>query len=433
MYNRVRTIESYPTRQAMNERNRSNINLSCAGLSRRTSMRLMVGGIVALAISAHAQGGRPPFGQWLDAFRARARARGISEATYSSVMRGLKPDTEVFELNRSQPEFGEKLWQYLNRRVSDWRITTGKEKAIEYAGLFTRIEQDFGVDRSVMLGLWGIESAYGDPDVQKNHMRPIFPALAALAWGEPRRKAYWEQELLNGLVIVERGWSTPEEMRGSWAGAMGHTQWMPEVWLNMGMDYDRDGKVNPFGRPDDALASTARYLMNRGKYRRGEHWGYEVRVPKGVKGNGSRKYEAWSKAGVVRPDGQPFPQPDATAKLWVPMPGGPGFLLGPNFYAVRSYNPSMNYTLAIVHLGDRIMGGPEVAPKFPGGERAPTLAEIQEIQRRLTAAGFDTGGSDGRVGNDTMRAVVNFQRKVGMQPADGYAGVKLLARLREAR
>jgi membrane-bound lytic murein transglycosylase B len=157
-------------------------------------------------------------------------------------------------------------------------------------------------------------------------------------------------------------------------------------------------------------------------------------MPKGAKsGNASRKYEAWSKAGFTRPDGQPFPQPGATAKLWVPQPGGPGFLLGPNFYAVRSYNPSMNYTLAIVHLGDRIMGGPEVAPKFPGGERAPTLAEIQDIQRRLTAAGFDTGGSDGRVGNDTMRAVVNFQHKIGMQPADGYPGVRLLARLREAR
>jgi lytic murein transglycosylase len=263
-------------------------------------------------------------------------------------------------------------------------------------------------------------------------MRPIFPALGALAWGEPRRRRYWEQELLNALVIVERGWGTPEEMRGSWAGAMGHTQWMPEVWLNMGMDYDRDGKVSPFGRPDDALASTARYLANRGKYRRGEHWGYEVQVPKGVK-SGSRSYEAWRKAGVTRADGQPFPQPNATAKLWVPEPGGPSFLCGPNFYAVRSYNPSMNYTLAIVHLGDRIMGAPEVAPKFPGGERAPTLAEIQEIQRRLTATGFDTGGSDGRVGNDTMRAVVNFQRKIGMAPADGYVGVKLLARLREAR
>ena len=296
------------------------------------------------------------------------------------------------------------------------------------------IGQDFGIERSVMLGVWGVESAYGDPVVQKNHMRPIFPALAALAWGEPRRRAYWEQELLNALVIVERGWGTPEEMRGSWAGAMGHTQWMPEVWLNVGFDYDGDGRVSPFGHPDDALGSTARYLVRRGKYRRGEHWGYEVRVPQGFGGGeSSRSYAAWQKAGVARADGHPFPQPGATAKLWVPVPGGPAFLLGPNFYAVRSYNPSMNYTLSIVHLGDRVVGGEPLVQKFPGSERAPTLAEVQEIQRRLTGLGFDTGGTDGRVGNDTMKAVHDFQRKIGMEPADGYAGVNLLARLREAR
>jgi membrane-bound lytic murein transglycosylase B len=192
-------------------------------------------------------------------------------------MGNIKPDTTVFELNRAQPEFTEQVWQYLNRRVSDWRITTGKEKAKEYAPLFARIEKDYGVERSVMLGLWGIESAYGDPDVQKNHMRPVIPALAALAWGEPRRRAYWEQELLNALVIIDRGWSTSEEMRGSWAGAMGHTQWMPEVWLNMGLDYDADGRVTPFGKPDDALAGTAQYLVKRGKYRSGEHWARAAR------------------------------------------------------------------------------------------------------------------------------------------------------------
>jgi len=347
-------------------------------------------------------------------------------------MGNIKPDTTVFELNRAQPEFTEQVWQYLNRRVSDWRITTGKEKAKEYAPLFARIEKDYGVERSVMLGLWGIESAYGDPDVQKNHMRPVIPALAALAWGDPRRRAYWEQELLNALVIIDRGWSTPEEMRGSWAGAMGHTQWMPEVWLNMGLDYDSDGRVTPFGKPDDALAGTAQYFVKRGKYRAGEHWGYEVRGAAGTSSGGaSRTYEAWQKAGVTRADGKPFPQPTASAKLWTPTPGGPVFLLGPNFYAVRSYNPSMNYTLSIVYLGDRVMGGEPFVQAFPGGERTPTLAEVQEIQKRLTALGFDTGGTDGRVGNDTMLAVRNFQRKVGMQPADGYAGVKLLARLRQ--
>jgi lytic murein transglycosylase len=264
-------------------------------------------------------------------------------------------------------------------------------------------------------------------------MRPIIPALAALAWGEPRRRSYWEQELLNALVIIERGWGTPDQMNGSWAGAMGHTQWMPEVWLNVGMDYDRDGRVSPFGKPDDALGSTARYLVQRGKYRHGEHWGYEVKLPAGVGAAASRSYDAWQKLGVMRADGKAFPQPNATAKPWVPTPGGPAFLLGPNFYAVRSYNPSMNYTLSILHLGDRVVGGEPFVQKFPGSERAPTLAEVQEIQRRLTSLGYDTGGTDGRVGNDTMSAVRNFQRKIGMAPADGYAGVTLLARLREAR
>jgi lytic murein transglycosylase len=396
---------------------------------------VLIGAASAAAVlvrppAALAQSPRMPFPQWVAKFRERALARGVSEATYDRVMNGVKPDTRVFAEISSQPEFNEELWQYLNRRVSDWRITEGKAKANEYAPLLSRIEHDVGVDRGVMLGLWGVESAYGDPTVQKNNMRPVFPSLLALAWGEPRRRAYWEQELLNALVIVERGWSTPDEMRGSWAGAMGHTQWMPEVWLHTGFDYDHDGRVSPFGKPDDALASTARYLVTRGKYRRGEHWGYEVRVPPKTRG-GSRSYAAWHDAAVTRADGKAFPHPHATARLWVPVPGGPAFLLGPNFYAVKSYNPSMNYTLAIVHLGDRITGGGPLVQQFPGGERTPTLAEIQEIQQRLTAAGFDTKGTDGRVGNATMVAVRAFQKKAGMEPADGYAGLKVLARLRK--
>jgi len=388
--------------------------------------------ILVLACAARAQSSRLPFHQWVATFRARALSRGISGATYERVMGSIKPDLTVYAQIRNQPEFNEQIWQYLNRRVSDWRIMTGKERAQEYAGLLGRIEKDFGVERSIILGLWGVESTFGDPVVQKNHMRPVIPSLTALAWGEPRRRNYWEQELLNALVIIERGWSTPEEMRGSWAGAMGHTQWMPEVWLNVGFDYDGDGRVSPFGRPDDALASTARYLVQRGKYRRGEHWGYEVRLPPiGRVGEAARSFAAWRAAGVARADGQPFPQPSANARLWVPVPGGPAFLLGPNFYAVRSYNPSMNYTLAIVHLGDRVTGTGPFAQHFPGAERALTLAEVQEIQQRLTALGFDTEGTDGRVGNATMLAVRNFQHKAGIEPADGYAGLKVLGRLRQ--
>jgi lytic murein transglycosylase len=404
------------------------------GLARRDLFAALAGGMTMLVTGgrASAQSAKAPFEQWVVSFRPRALARGVSDKTYTLVLGAIRPDTSVFKLQRSQPEFSEQLWQYLNRRVSDWRIITGKEELKKHAALFARIEKDYGVARGDLLGLWGIESAFGDPLVQQNHMRPVFPALAALAWGEPRRRTYWEQELINALRIVERGWGTPAEMRGSWAGAMGHTQWMPEVWLNVGLDYDGDGRVSPFGKPDDALGSSARYLVQRGKYRRGERWGYEVRVPAGTRaGDAARTYGAWQAAGVKRADGQAFAQPNATARLWVPVAGGPAFLLGPNFYAVRTYNPSMNYTLAIVHLGDRILGGGPFVQAFPGSERTPTLAEVQEIQRRLTASGFDTGGTDGRVGNDTMRAVRAFQRKVGMNPADGYAGIALLARLRQ--
>jgi membrane-bound lytic murein transglycosylase B len=346
-------------------------------------------------------------------------------------MRGVGPDTGGLKAIHNQPEFTQQLWQYLNRATSEWKVTAGKETAKQYAPLFARIEKDFGVERSFMLGVWGIESAFSDPVVEKNHMRPIIPSLATLAWAEPRRRAYWQQELINALTIVQRGWGTPEEMIGSWAGAMGPTQWMPEVWLHVGIDYDHDGRISPFGAPDDALGSTARYFLERGGYRRGEHWGYEVRMPHAVHGSASRSFAEWQKLGVTRADGAPYAQPDAKARPWTPVPGGPAFLLGPNFFAAKSYNPSMNYALALVYLGDLCDGGAPFVQKFPGSEPAPTLEDIQEIQRRLTALGYDTGGTDGRIGTDTAIAVRNFQRKAGIQPADGYPGVGLLARLRQ--
>jgi membrane-bound lytic murein transglycosylase B len=398
-------------------------------MTRRALLRSGIGAIALLAPAIPADAAPAEFEAWRDGFRSRALAKGISPATWTRVMAQLEPDMTVFKEMRNQPEFKEQLWQYINRRVSDWRVINGKAALQKNEALFARIEKDFGVERGTLLALWGVESAFGDPLVQQNHMRPVFPALAALAWNEPRRKAYWETELTNALKIVDRGWSTPDEMRGSWAGAMGHTQWMPEVWLNVGFDYDGDGKINPFGRPDDALGSTARYLVNRGKYHRGEHWGHEVRAPGNM--SGSRSYAAWQAAGVTRADGQAFPQPNASAQLWIPVEGGPAFLLGPNFYSVKSYNPAMSYALAICHLGDRILGAPPFLQPFPGSERALTLAEVQEMQKRLTAAGFDTGGTDGRVGNDTMKAIRDFQAKASILPADGYGGLKVLAKLRQ--
>src|SRR5579863_6834657 len=410
-----------------------NARPSAPDIARRASLKAIAGAIAGLMVprSAGAREKRIAFDQWIAAFRTKALARGITADTYTRVMNGLHPDTTGLEAIGSQPEFNEQLWQYLNRRVSEWRIAAGREKAKEYAPLFGRIEKDFGVERAVMLGVWGIESTFGDPIVQQHYMRPVFPSLATLAWGEPRRRGYWEKELINALLIVQRGWSTPQEMIGSWAGAMGHTQWMPEVWLHVGIDYNSDGKISPFGPPDDALGSTARYFVERGNYRRGEHWGYEVRMPASHGGNVSHSYAAWHARGVTRADGEPFPQPNATARPWVPVPGGPAFLLGPNFFAARSYNPSLNYALALCYLGDRCVDSTPFAQEFPGSEPPPTLAEIEEIQRRLTALGFDPGSPDGRIGNATTLAVRNYQRKAGIEPADGYAGVGLLARLRK--
>ena len=404
--------------------------------TRRAILRLAAVSAAFLACRpAFAQTARQPFAQWVETFRPRALAGGVSEATYRRVMGSIKPDTSVYALDRNQAEFSEETWQYLNRRVSDWRIRRGKEALREQASLLAKIERDYGVDRYTILGLWGMESAFGDVIDNMKHQRPVIPALAALAWGDSRRRPYWEKELLNALVIVERGWGTPANMIGSWAGAMGHTAWMPEVWLNVGIDYDRDGRVSPFGPPDDALASSARYLVNRGKYRRGESWGLEVRLPSGfnrrLADRSTRRTAAtWQSLGIQPAKGQAFP-PLGTAALWHPDPGGPAFLIGQNFFALRSYNPSFNYSLAIAHLGDRIRGDGPFVQAFPGGERPPTLEEVQEIQRRLTQAGFDTDGTDGRVGRETMRAVRAFQQRAKMEPADGYAGVKLLERLRQ--
>src|ERR1700720_3804262 len=189
-----------------------------------TRRALLRSGVKAAALLANPYAplaaGPPGFDQWRETFRARALAKGISDATYTRVMGRIEPDMSVFKQMRNQPEFHEQIWQYINRRVSDWRIIAGKEALKKYEALFTRIEQDYGVERGTLLALWGVESAFGDPLVQQNHMRPVFPSLAALAWNEPRRRAYWETELINALKSVDRGWSPPEEMRGTWAGAM---------------------------------------------------------------------------------------------------------------------------------------------------------------------------------------------------------------------
>lgn len=376
------------------------------------------------------------FGDWVGTFRPRALAKGVSPATYDRVMRATVPDTAVYRFDKAQPEFQEPIWRYIERRSSEYNVETGRKRIREYAALWDRLEAKYGVDRWTLCALWGLESSFGDLVVSPKYNRKVIPCLAALAWGDPRRRSYWEQELINALIIVDRGWAQPDEMIGSWAGAMGHTQWMPEVWLAMGVDFDGDGRINPFGRPDDSLAGTARYLVERGRWQRGEAWGYEVafapRFDLGLADGKTRKTLAeWGALGVARADGRAFPHPESVARLSIPAGAkGPAFALTQNFYAVKSYNPSYKYALAICHLGDKIRGAGAFVRPWPVDERSLSLSETQELQERLTALGFDTGGSDGRFGEKTQGAIQAWQKAVGMSPADGYPSDKVLTRLR---
>jgi membrane-bound lytic murein transglycosylase B len=400
----------------------------------RPTRRAVLGAGLALTLASPvaAETGFPAF---IERFRARARARGVSDATYARVTSGLQPDPEVLQLSQRQAEFTESTWQYLSRRVNEWRITTGRQRLEQHRALLQAIEARYGVDRFTIVSVWGNESAYGEIFANPRVVRSTLRSLATLAWSEPRRRAYWEQEFANALLIVERGWSTPERMIGSWAGAMGHTQFMPEAWLSVAVDFDGDGRRDLYGVPD-ALASTAQFLKTRGRWQTGQPWGYEVSAAPSVAldridERRARPVRDWQRSGITRVDGRPFPDEGAEARVRFPAGrGGPGFLMFQNFRAALAYNPSFNYALAVHHLADRIRGqGPFVTP-FAGASRELSLEELGEMQRRLTALGFDTGGADGRVGDMTRRAVRAFQERAGMRPADGWPSEQVLNRLR---
>jgi lytic murein transglycosylase len=402
-------------------------------LTRRGALAAGAGAAIALATPARAQGG--DLSAFLERFKARARARGVSDATYARATAGLTMDPEVLELQRRQAEFTDQLWQYLNRRVSEWRITTGRQRLAEHAALLDRIEAQYRVDKHTVVSVWGNESSYGEVLSNPRVMRPVLRSLATLAAGEPRRRGYWETEFANALLIVERGWAQPAEMVGSWAGAMGHTQFMPEAWLSVAVDFDGDGRRNLFRIPD-ALASTAQFLRTRGRWEPGKPWGYEVKAAPGfdvaVDARRSRTLGEWKRAGVTRADGREFANESWAATLRFPAGRqGPGFALMQNFRAALAYNPSFSYALAVHHLADRLRGqGPFVTP-WANAERQLSTEELSEMQRRLTAAGFDTGGTDGRVGDMTRRAVRDFQQRNRMTPADGWPNERVLARLRQ--
>ncbi len=367
------------------------------------------------------------FDAWVAGFRPRALAQGISPATFDAAFSGAGFLPGVIDRDRNQTEFTRTLEDYLAIAASDERVANGRVALRQYAPQLAEIEARYGVEPEVVTAVWGLESSYGT----RRGTVEVVSALATLAY-EGRRGAFFEQQLVAALRILQNGDVSPHAMTGSWAGAMGHTQFIPTSYLAYAVDFHGDGRRDIWSDdPTDALASTAAYLSRSG-WQHGQPWGVEVRLPadfSGPVGRGStRSPSAWAAMGVRDMDGRVVPD-HGPASIITPMGrSGPAFMVFRNFTVITRYNNSENYVIGIGHLSDRLAGGPPIRGAYPPDAQGMTIADRQRLQQRLTAAGFDTGGSDGVIGTKTRDAISAYQSSTG-QPVTGEPSLALLAQL----
>jgi membrane-bound lytic murein transglycosylase B len=358
-----------------------------------------------------------------------AARRGISRQSFDQHTAGLAPDLRLMDLMDSQPEFEKALWDYLDLLVNEERIVRGREVLAEHKATFDAVEKAYGVDRYVIAAIWGVETKFGTVTGE----RPLVRSTATLAC-VGRRQEFFLNEFLSALEILHRGDVSSDQLRGSWAGAFGGTQFMPTVFKRYAVDFDGDGRRNLVGSVPDLVASTANYLKQNG-WVAGQAWGYEVIVPQGfdyrlADRSQPQTMRQWVQLGVARPGGKAFARPDDRAYLLVPAGArGPGFLVLGNFRAIMRYNPAEAYALAIGHLADRLRGGEALVQQWPRDERVLTRAERSELQQRLASRGFAAGEPDGRFGPKTRAAIRDYQAAAGLVP-DGFASATLLQRLR---
>lgn len=357
-----------------------------------------------------------------------AKSAGVTRATFDRAFQGFTPDPEVVEAANFQPEYVKPIGEYIDRAVSDKRVDTGKQKLVENQALLGSLETRYGVDRHIIVAIWGVESNYGTQPGDKNVIR----SLATLICTGTKAK-FAKPQLVSALKILQRGDIGLEAMNGSWAGAMGHTQFIPTTYSSYAVDQDGDGKRDIWGNVPDALASTASYLKVSG-WRAGETWGYEVALPKGfdpkrVNEGTLKSLGEWQKLGIVRVNGEAYPRLSDKASLFAPAgASGPSFLLLNNFRAILHYNVAKSYALAVGHLADRIRGGGHFVHPWPTDETHLSLEQRTEFQRLLIAHGLMTGEPDGVIGPATLEAVKTYQRSKGLG-ADGYPSLTLLKRL----
>ena len=367
--------------------------------------------------------------RWIEVFRTRATAQGITSGTFDSAFRGVRYNAEIIQRDRNQSEFIKTIWEYLDTAASDTRVRNGQAAMRQNAALLDAIEARYGVEKEVVVAVWGLESSYG----AFRGSEPLIEALATLAY-DGRRGRFFEQQLIAALKITQNGDVAPSNMTGSWAGAMGHTQFIPTSYLAYAVDFTGDGRRDIWSdNPADALASTAAYLANFG-WISGQPWGVEVQLPSRFDyTQANRRIEQlpseWARLGVTGIDGRMVPDYGDASVLLPAGAQGAAFLIFHNFSVIERYNTADAYVVGVGHLADRIGGGCEIQADWPRNDRALVFAERQELQRRLTAAGHNTQGIDGRIGPLTIDAIRSYQRSQGLVP-DGYAPLSLLARLR---
>ncbi|WP_428407889.1 lytic murein transglycosylase [Hyphococcus sp.] len=401
------------------------------------SWLISLGAFAAISLSgaglSPARANPGDFDHWLKSFRAEAASAGISDSVLDEALTGLSINPRVYELNDNQPEFARGVWDYLDSAVSATRINNGKTKYLENQRLFSLIEDAYGVDAEIIAAIWGLESSYGaimgDYDA--------IQALATLAF-EGRRTGYGRSQLIGALKIIQHGYATRSELKGSWAGAMGHTQFIPTTYLSYAIDHDGDGRRDIWSNLGDVFASTANYLSVSG-YRANEPWGVEVRLPSGfdyslADSDVKKAVVEWAAGGVEAIRGPGLIErfdPNMRGRLIIPAGArGPAFIVFDNFGAILKYNRSTSYALAVSLLSEEIAGrSGAVTASWPRDDRPLTLEERKALQQALKDRGFDPGPVDGIIGAGTKRALRAWQQQAGL-PADGYASAAVLEALR---
>ncbi|MGV3573798.1 MAG: lytic murein transglycosylase [Devosia sp.] len=395
-----------------------------AGLFAFSKAALAFSLVLGLAAPAHANSADFVRGLWPD-----AQAMGVSRQAFDASFASYAPISQVMELTRKQPEFSQTVQQYIDKRVTAAQASKGAAMRGEWAQTLAGAQQRFGVQPEVVLAIWGMETNFGGFMGGNNTIH----ALATLTEGGYRAD-FFRKELLTALRIVSDGHIAPNQMVGSWAGAMGHTQFMPSSFMRYAIDYNGDGRKDIWNSVPDALGSTANYLNAFG-WRPGETWGYEVKLPSGFDFARARQMEKaplsqWQQMGITRVSGRAFPRGGDVGRLYMPAgANGPAFLLLPNFDVIKRYNNSDSYALAVGHLADRIIGGGSFVTPWPAGDYALNKAQRAEVQSLLSRAGYDVGTPDGVVGPKTRAAVMAFQARAGL-PADGHVSGLLLDRLK---